>query len=259
MKKYSIVFCTVISAFGLMAFGYNHWNSNKACKNSPININIDMANAEVDLIYNVDSRFINRITKEDLLKAKSIVDILPRKATESIVNYYSTRVSILHGNEESDQRAVGTSEVLNHDQIKLLKTMNYSTNFYIRSDYQLKNDETGQLGNSYLTYYMTLIPEKEATYATGQSALIDYLKLGMKDKTAIIKQDKLQPGRVIFTVTKEGTIENVALTSTSGYPSVDDDLVELIRTIPGKWRPASNSNGEKVDQDLIFFFGTQGC
>jgi hypothetical protein len=33
----------------------------------------------------------------------------------------------------------------------------------------------------------------------------------------------------------------------------------MITNMPGKWNPATNSKGEKVDQELVFFFGRQGC
>lgn len=33
----------------------------------------------------------------------------------------------------------------------------------------------------------------------------------------------------------------------------------LITHAPGKWEAAENANGEKVDQDLVFSFGTIGC
>ena len=108
-------------------------------------------------------------------------------------------------------------------------------------------------------YYLTVIPEKEAAYASGHDALIAYLKENSKDKTAIIKEDKLQPGKVNFTITKNGTIANVKLTSTSGYTSVDKALIELITYMPEKWDPATNSKREKVDQELVFFFGLAGC
>ncbi|MEL7004496.1 MAG: hypothetical protein AAFN93_17445 [Bacteroidota bacterium] len=62
-----------------------------------------------------------------------------------------------------------------------------------------------------------------------------------------------------FTVTKNGTLENVRLTATSGYPSVDELMVELIDSLPAKRNPAENSEGEKVDQELVFFFGLMGC
>lgn len=55
------------------------------------------------------------------------------------------------------------------------------------------------------------------------------------------------------------TIAHVKLTETSGYTSVDKGLVELITTMTGKWDPATNSKGESVNQELVFFFGLEGC
>ena len=269
MKKSILIFCTVLTTFSLTAFGYMHWSNTvtdqkeTSCSKTfffdNVLVNTFTKQGDIDLFFDVDSRFGTTITKENLNKAKSIIDILPRKATQSIVTYYSARVSILDDNQETDQRETGNSEVLNDAQIKLLQATDYSTKIYIRADYKQKNRETGELEDSYLTYFITIVPEKEAEFVNGHDALIDYLKQGSKEKTAIIKKDKLQPGKVSFTVTKEGTIANVKLTSTSGYPSVDEALVDLITNMPGKWNPAMNSKGEKVSQELVFFFGLQGC
>ena len=238
MKKSILIFCTVLTTFSFMAFGYVNWNKQ----------------ADLDLYYNVDSRFLTTITKENLHKAKSIIDILPEKATNSIVSYQSVQVDIIDKASEP-----GDGDVLNAAQLKLLQSADYSTNIYIRSDYKTKNADSGELEDSYLTYYITIIPEKEAEFTSGHDALIEYLKENSKEKTAIIKKDKLQPGKVSFTVTKEGIIENVKLTATSGYPSVDKELVKIITNMPEKWNPATDPKGEKVDQKFIFFFGLQGC
>ena len=207
--------------------------------------------------YNIDSRYIATITKEDLYKAKSIIDILPEKATKSITSFQAVKVSILDNDQETSE--IGVDDVLTTAQIKLLQSTDYSTNIYIKADCRSKNAFMGGFDKKHLTYFITIIPEKEAEFKGGHDALIDYLKESSKEETAIIKQDHLRPGKVSFTITKKGTPANVKLTSTSGYPSVDEALVELIMTMPGKWDPATNSKGEKVDQELIFFFGLQGC
>ena len=74
-----------------------------------------------------------------------------------------------------------------------------------------------------------------------------------------MQADKLQPAKLYFTVSKEGMIENVRLDRTSNFPAVDETMIELITNAPGKWIPAENSKGEKVDQELVVSFGLMGC
>ena len=267
MKKRIFIFCTVLSISCLTLFAFKKASpvvtvQKKATCNQPLVFDNDFVNhifiqAGPDLIYKVESRFRTTVTKENLIKAKSIRDILPKEATQSIESFNNVKVAVLHDGKESIEK--GKSEGLNSAQIKLLQSTDYSTNIYIAADHKRKNDISGELEDDHLVYYMTIVPEKEAEYTNGHGALIEYLKENSKEKSVIIKQDQLKPGRVNFTVTKEGIIANVKLSSTSGYDSVDENLVEIIGHMPGKWEPATNSKGEKVDQELIFFFGLEGC
>ena len=213
-------------------------------------------NIAFDLVYKVDSRFIARITKEKLNKAKSIIDILPKEGTEFMEIYENVVVTIL--GEADEIKALGNDEILNDKQLNLLKSADYSTDFYITANCKRRN-ENGELYGYDLVYYMTIIPEQEAEFAGGKEALVKYLRGNSKVVTSIITKDKLKPGRFNFTVTKAGTVENVELSSTSGYSGVDEHLVELIENMPKKWQAATNEKGEKVNQELIFFFGLEGC
>lgn len=267
MKKSILIFCAVLTTLSLTAFGYVNWNNTIAdqkettCNNTAIFVNdlVKSINKQVvlDLVYNVESRFMTTITKEELHNAKSIIDILPEKATQSKEFYQNSRVSILH--DDGDITEVGDSEVLNMAQLALLRSTDYSNNIRVTSICKKKHPFTGALENDSIVYYITIIPEKEAEFTDGHDALIEYLKENSKEKTAIITEDKLQPGKVLFTVTKAGTIADVKLTSTSGYPSIDKELVKIVTNTPEKWEPATNSKGEKVDQEFVFFFGLQGC
>ncbi len=272
MKKSVLILSAVLITISLLAFGYINCSNTETGPAVTSYYKVDASNNDMsytvvkltapDLVYNVDSRYLATITKEDLHKATSIVDILPTKATQYVASYnYSkvsllndSRVSLLNDFVETDKSAVGTNEVLNAAQLKLLQSMDYSSDFYIRADYEALNATI-----SYLTYYISIIPEKEAEFPGGNDALIAYLKENSKEKTAIIKQDQLKPGRVTFTVTKNGEIGAVKLSSTSGYPTVDEELVKIITHMPQKWSPATNSKGENVAQELVFFFGLQGC
>ena len=263
MKKNILFFCIALAILSLTAFGFmKHKNQETDQEVLPkiktVALNNDTTNkkATLDLVYHVDSRFIATITKEKLNKATSILDIVPKKAKDWWnTSFHTVTVAVLQeGNEISE---TGNNKALNTAQINLLKTTDYSTNFYINARGNSIHPETERIEN--YAYYFTIIPEKEATYTRGHDALINYLKENSKGKTVIIKMNKLKPGKVSFTVSKNGLIKNVKLSSTSGYPSIDKLLIELITKIPRTWEPAENYKGEKVDQELTFFFGLMGC
>ena len=110
-----------------------------------------------------------------------------------------------------------------------------------------------------MSYFITVVPEKQAEYIGGQNLLIDYLRANSNPHTTGIEQKNLKPGQYTFTVNKEGSISKARLGTSSGYPEVDNILLDLIRNMPGKWIPATNSQGERVEQEYVFFFGVDGC
>jgi hypothetical protein len=268
MKKSVLIFSTVLITFSLTAFTYMNWNTpvrayeQPSC-NSMVTFEPDIINsinnkADPNLVYNVQSRFNHTITKDHLKKAISVREIFPKHASESIGNFHSVKVSVLR-DKKGETSEFGTSELLNEAQIKLLHSINYSNNIYITAYYKKQNIVTGASEEDHIVYYMTITPETEAEFTSGHDALISYLRENSKEETAFIEQDQLEPGMVNFTITKKGTIAHVNLTSTCGYKTVDEALVELITNMPEKWNPAKNSKGENVDQELVFFFGKEGC
>ncbi len=270
MKKNIIILCTALTTIILIAFGFSTTNRNDAITNqvrisSSTLITNDKAIKEdfnfrffPDFFYDVGTRF-RGIKKNDLNNPVSVIDFLPKEDTQSIVSYTSVSISILEENLQTDTIETGTSEILTTGQIKLLQSANYATNIWIRADYKNQNNVTGKLEDNYVTPYLTVVPEKQAIYNSGKPALINYLKENSRIETTMIQENKLRSGRLIFTVTKKGVISNVKLTATSGYPHIDKKMIELIHKAPGKWKPAENSKGEKIDQDLVFTFGSVGC
>jgi hypothetical protein len=269
MRKNILILGIVLAAFSLAAYGVvNSKKSevNKIIASNNVVIPLDEkviedfnVKAYPDFAYDVNSRFMSTITKEDLHKAKSILDFLPKEQTDPVIRYESVSVIILDDYKETDKRETGYSEILTEAQIKLIQSIDYSTNFLIRADFQEMNKEVNHLVNNYFSPHLTVVPENEAVYVNGKDALIDYLKENSIEKTTIVNERKLKSGKIYFTVTKNGTISNVNLTSTSGYPSIDLYMIELVKSIPGTWAAATNSIGQKVDQELVFSFGTMGC
>jgi hypothetical protein len=208
-----------------------------------------------DFDYDVNSRYMATITKDKLFKATSVLDIVPQNAEWQNIPFETVAVAVLQNDNEI--REIGNDKELNVAQINLLKSTDYSTDFYIRGRGKNNHPKTGKIED--YVYYLTIVPEKEAEYTIGNDAFIAYLKENSKEQIKYVEESLLRPGKIQFTITKEGTIENVELISTSGYFNIDSMMIELISNSPGKWKPAENSVGEKVNQKLVFSFGMMGC
>jgi hypothetical protein len=268
MKKNIIIFCTSLVTLCLTAFGFMSLNNSETDQahtlvskdmavNKPIIEKIDKKIA-TKFIYDVGPRF-GPIKKGDLDKAKSFSDFIDEEHAQQIVSYKSMSIIIIKDDEQSNIRETGNSGVLTAAQIKFLQSLDYSTNILVRADYTEKNKESGKLESSYATPHLTIVPEKQAEYASGKEALIEFLEEGIKEYTAFIQPDQLQPAKLYFTVTKKGKLENIKLDRSSNFPEIDETMIELISKAPGEWVPAENSKGEKVDQELVISYGLMGC
>lgn len=248
MKKYIFIFCAVLAIISLTAFGMKRRNDSE---------NVSIGKPLVELNLTIDSRHGTTITKEKLQRAMSVADILPKQADWSTYPIQSLMVTTYKDNEE--QTAIGKSLNLNPAQISLLQTLNYSDYFSLKAPCKGKHVDVPDREVFDLTYFLTVAPEKEAENSLGKDVLIDYLKANSELATIIIKQEHLERGNVMFTITKKGNISNVHLSSSSGYNSLDELMLNLIKTLPGTWTPAMNSTGEKVEQEFAFSFGRGGC
>ena len=247
MKKNVLIFSTTIIALSLSALGFISWSDSGANQG-----------AAPEFIYDIDCRYGTSITKEKLHKAKSVSDILPKEADWSKYPVHTLNVTLLHDGSETTE--TGDNLTLNKAQAQLLRSTDYSESFRLVATCQDQHKAVPDREEAYhLTYFITVTPEKEAEYKGGEDALIAYLKKKSKKETVAVKEDQLRLGQVSFIVTKDGTIANAKLSSSSGYPSIDKIMVELISTLPKKWDPATNPKGEKVDQEFVFSFGRGGC
>jgi len=211
------------------------------------------------ILYDVSPRFMGTVTKEELNEVTSMAHFLPKDLAESIVVYRSVSVIILDHNYKFVTTVKGETELFNAEQLELLRSAPYSTDILIRAEFQELITVHGELRENYATPHMTVVPEKQAVYLSGKDALIAYVKKNSDKHLAKIRVDALQPGKARFTISTAGKVDRVFLESTSGYDPLDKEVLELIAKMPGTWEPAENAKGEKVEQELVFAFGTIGC
>lgn len=211
-----------------------------------------------DFIYDVGPRF-GPIKKSDLEKVTSISDFIPEDELQQIEVLKSVSIMVYEENIKFNLRENVISEEFNDAQLELLKSFDYSTNFLIKAEYLQKSDNAGSMENSYSSPHHTIVPEKQAKFIDGKDALKSFLKLYSEDARKNVDPEKLKPAKLFFTVTKNGTIDNIHLDRSSNYPEVDEVMIKLISEVPGTWIPAENSKGERVDQELVVSFGLIGC
>ena len=270
MKKSIIILGTTLTILSALIIGFTSCNNNEPnqskLSNDKVlvveNQNINKTNNITipDLYYGVDARF-EPVNKTDVHTATSIYDFLNEGEKAQIEHINSVDVIIIKDNQQSNIRAYGTTEQLTDAQLKILRSTDYFNHFTIRTEFKEKNKETGKLEERFFGPHITVVPEQQATYVDGKEALLNYLKENSKAAMHVIENDKLNAVKFSFMITKEGKVSNVKHDAMgTGYPSIDEKFIELLKNIPGKWTPAEKANGEKMEQELVFTFGPRdGC
>ena len=212
-----------------------------------------------ELHYAVGSRWATTIRKTTLDKAKSLIDLLPSDAYDPELQYGSVRVSTLTDRVETETMMISASEWLTEDQLQLIQSLRHSDDFRVTALTSAKKTKACRAASDSIVYYISVVPHQEAEYAGGFSAIIAYLKEVSREDVAPIRNAQVQPGKYFFTVTREGRVEATRVASTCGNQILDEKLCRYLREMPGNWSPARNAQGETVDQDYVFSFGSPGC
>lgn len=211
-----------------------------------------------DFIYDIGPRF-GTIKKSEVDNAKTIEAFLGEKNFERMQSISSVTIFPFVNEERLALQANGTTKELNESQLKMLRDFGYSSSFVVRVDFTEISEATGELIAEYTSPHLTIVPEKQTTFVDGEDALKAFLKMSTEEVRKNVDVEKFKPAKMYFTVAKDGSIKNVRLDRSSGYPDVDEKMKELIKQVPGTWLPAENAKGEKVDQELVVSFGTMGC
>ena len=249
MKRPQFSLFFVLCVISLTAFGFViQKDSENLCE--PVDLRI---------AYDVNSRFYHTITKESLLEAETIHDILPTTKLLPMDSYYNVTVQVYSESCQKGTPRMAHSGELSDTQKELLRSLNYGSNFYISARERSLEASIGCQSSDSLIYYISVIPHKQANYSEGKDELISYLDKNSHNVLVDLQQGQLQPGKLHFVVTADGEVENVRLSSSSGFELIDNRMIELMKDLPGSWDVALDKKGEKVNQELVLSFGMIGC
>ncbi|MCX6199642.1 MAG: energy transducer TonB [Bacteroidetes bacterium] len=158
--------------------------------------------------------------------------------------------------------AQSTSDKLTAQQKNILNKADLGSDIQITIKYKYK-DQTNDVWGSRNkiikgSTIVTIVPATEAEYPGGWKQLSTYFtgkvfnKVNGKDS-----YDKLQLATLKFTINEEGKITDTKIARTSTDKTIDKLLLEAMNGMPN-WKPAVNSKGERVKQEINIPLGG-GC
>lgn len=206
-----------------------------------------------EISYLVQPMYINPIKKEVLNKIETLRDLIgfyPYGYKTELVEVSTTcNGKIING--------VGCSDSLNTEQKNSLRSADIGSNIYIKVNCKIKNVVTNSIEDNETTFSLTVIPDVDAIYNSGNKKMMDFIKQEVKIRKAEEIIQNIKFAVVKFTVNENGKIVDAQISETSDRKT-DKLLLGIINRMP-KWKPAENADGEKTMQDFEFIIGKSGC
>lgn len=268
MRTNILIISTSLGFLSLMALPFSNWNNpnptpeiNKSSFQSIENIFTvieDFNVPEVDFVYDFGPRY-RPITKTELNEARSFGDFVSEDDLNLVDSYDNITIIVLENSDKTNIRETSYSGELSKKQLKLLSSADYSSHFRVDAMYFRKNKEYGKNEYDYMVPHRTVVPETQAKYSLGKDSFLEYLIVNNKENTFNLDKETLKPGQLNFTVTKDGEVDNITLTNSSGYNTIDQNILNLVNDAPGLWIPAKNGEGKNIAQTFMVSFGIVGC
>lgn len=202
-----------------------------------------------DFTYEIHGKYERPVKNEALADAKLVSDFIEGYPVNWVKDYVSVEISgELDG---KPAKAISETEVLNYNQLHLLKKAGLGTELVVSIFYKLKNAVTDQIEIQQMKVAMTVVPNIEAEFVGGKQLLNKYFKENGIDNISEKSRKEIQQGIVNFTINEKGDVANAKITKTSGDLKTDKLLLKAINKMP-KWKPAENANGKKLKQKFVF-------
>jgi hypothetical protein len=261
MKTVSMFLSTLLIACTLMGLSYytspsSHFTQSTCSKTfksiHPFQTSFSMGveSKKIAHIFQGLAPRFKAINKSDLRAAFSVRTFLSEEQLNSINQINSSKLKLITDDTIYTEGLSNQGEMMSKDQLSQLNNMPYSSNFVV---------EVMTNGYHSFTPHFTLVPEVQAEYKLGLGAMFEYLRLNSQAEINQLDEDELGPGRLYITIGKDGKIIDLKLWSSSRDTAFDKRVVELMRSLPGEWEAAEDADGNKVEQELVLFFGIMGC
>lgn len=233
-------------------------------KNESLNNINSVSDITPDFWRSMQMRYEDRRKMEELRKT-DFTQVSAFNSQEynynNIVEYVSVNVSAINkGKVRSSQ---GSGNELTPQQKSILKSADPGTNISIKVNFrfknQAKNATNGDSGVHSGELTVGIVPEVEAEYPGGIAQLSEFYNKNIFSKISEESAyNKVMLASVKFTVNEDGQITDTQISKTSTDPQLDKLILDQTKKMP-KWKPAKNSEGKKIKQEITIPFGGGGC
>jgi len=220
-------------------------------------LNDSLEAIEQEFYYNIGTRYA-AIKKSELQSATHIVDIFKTDYELELADLKSVELSKVNVGRWEGPKVGGSAATFNKPQLQFIEELEYADDFAVIANLVHEN-ELNQLIPEMITPHYTVVPEVQAYYIPGKRNLLNYIRKENADLIKDLSQEEIGAAAIFFTITKNGALTNIEVDRENTLPSIQLNLIKLLKNLPGQWEAARNASGQKVDQRLMLFFGNQGC
>lgn len=172
---------------------------------------------------------------------------------DGMVDYVSTEISAVSGGKA--KAAQGKGAQLSPEQSFILANADMGSAVKVKVLFRYRNDGSRVHEGEFAA---TVVPERQAEFPGGEKSLADYLKTMITDKISEAGPlDYIPQIDVKFIVDETGQVGQAKVINTNSGSKADRIIMEAIRNMP-RWKPATNSKGKPVKQEVNLPFGTVG-
>ncbi len=255
MKKINLILLSVFFTISLTSLGYIQYQSVSEYNNSEP----QCAAHKFEFQYHIGPRFGSKILKEDLDKAEFITDVFPSCSNGKTKTYKDVKYFKFDEDDKPVLMSQSSESKLDDSQLAMFRSMESGESYSIQGKVSWMDEDSDLDIIDTLLCYVTVVPVQAAVYSEGMEAVIGYLRENSAEDVANVEEEKVDPGKISFVISKDGQLKNIDNDFSCGYKKVDKRMVKLLSNLPGKWIPARNAKGLDIDQQLTLFYGKMGC
>lgn len=210
--------------------------------------------------FELHGNYHRPVTLDKLITAQSVADFSQGFPSNWIADsaYISSEIEVLtNGNSN---KANGKNEKLNASQKTVLALAEIGSEIVVDVQYKDYNPEARKKFINKIHYTITVIPEVEAEFEGGPTALNQFFEKAALEPLKSFQNPDFTLATIGFTINEKGETTEAKIIKGCGNPAADQIVLSAIQKMP-KWRPAKNAKGNRIKQDFRFtvYGPKEGC